>query len=245
MTDSKVFLVGVGGLLAGAAAGYFLAEHRLRKEYADLADEEIELMREHFGRTREPKEEFNHPEQDIHEAQLRETKIVTVDKASDLVDKSDYETTVYNRYFQENDEPTEGEKDKVDDEVEEGPPVKPNPNVMLDDFKLSDHDKRARKANMPYVIHSEEYSNEETGYSQSTITYFPDDDILLDENDDILEEIEMYVGTHNLTRFGERSGDPNIVYIRNPRFEHEYEVVLEPVQAYEEYLHRSANYKRG
>lgn len=100
MTDPKVFLVGVGGLLAGAAAGYFLAEHRLRKEYADLADEEIELMREHFGKTREPKEEHNHPEQDIHEARLRETNVVTVDKASDLVDKSDYETTVYNRYFQ-------------------------------------------------------------------------------------------------------------------------------------------------
>lgn len=245
MTDSKVFLVGVGGLLAGVAAGYFLAEHRLRKEYADLADAEIELMREHFGKTREPKEEFNHPEQDIHEARLRETNVVTVDKASDLVDKTEYETTVYNQYFQENEEPEEGEKDEVNDEVEESPPVKPHPNDMLDNFKLSDYDKRARKAKKPYVIHTEEFANDEAGYSQSSITYFPDDDILLDENDDILEEIEMYVGMHNLTRFGERSGDPNVVYIRNPRIEHEYEVVLEPLQSYEEYLHRSANYKRG
>ena len=245
MSDSKVFLVGVGGLLAGVAAGYFLAENRLRKEYADLADSEIELMREHFGRTREAKEEFNHPEQDIHEARLRESTVVTVDKASDLVDKTEYETTIYNQYFQEDEKPTEGDKDEVEEKVEEKPKSKPNPNVMLDDLKLSDYDKRARKVNKPYVIHTEEYSNGEAGYSQSTITYFPNDDILLDENDDILEEIEMYVGKHNLSRFGERSGDRNIVYIRNPKIEHEYEVVLEPLQMYDEYLHRSANYKRG
>lgn len=245
MSDSKTFLVGVGGFLAGVAVGYFLAENRLRKEYADLADAEIELMREHFGKTREPKEEFNHPEQDIHEARLRESTVVTVDKASDLVDKTEYETTVYNRYFQEDEKVEEGEKEEVDEEVKESPKSTPIPKDMLDDFKLSDYDKRARKAKKPYVIHTEEYSNEEAGYSQSTIMYFPNDDILLDENDDILEEVEMYVGMHNLTRFGERSGDQNVVYIRNPRIEHEYEVVLEPLQSYEEYLHRSANYKRG
>lgn len=240
MSDFKVFSIGVGGLLVGVAAGYFIAEQRLRKEYADIADAEIDSIREHYGKQRETDESFNHPEEDIHEARRREGSVVTVEKASDLVDKDDYETIVYNEYFPEE----ERGKDEVKEEVKKAS-AKPNPKIMLDDFELSDYDKRAKAAKQPYVIHVEEFAAEEAGYSQSTVTYFPDDDILLDENDDILQEIEMYVGYHNVERFGERSGDENIVYIRNPRIEHEYEMLLETEQSYGEYLHRSANYKRG
>lgn len=239
MSDFKVFSIGVGGLLVGVAAGYFIAEQRLRKEYADIADAEIDSIREHYGKQREAGESFNHPEEDIHEARLKESGVVTVEKASDLVDKDDYATIVYNEYF-----PEEGDKEEVKEEVKKAS-AKPNPKIMLDDFELSDYDKRAQAANQPYVIHVEEFAAEEEGYSQSTVTYFPDDDILLDENDDILQEIEMYVGYHNVERFGERSGDKNIVYIRNPRIEHEYEMLLETEQSYEEYIYRNANYKRG
>lgn len=83
-----------------------------------------------------------------------------------------------------------------------------------------------RTPDRPYVIHRDEFFNDEMGWdSQSTLTYYEGDHVLTDERDEYLADPETYVGE---LKFGHGSGDPNVVYIRNERLHAEYEVLRDP-----------------
>lgn len=73
----------------------------------------------------------------------------------------------------------------------------------------------------PYVIHKDEFFNEEQGYTQSTVTYYEGDDILVDELNVPIYGFPAMIGE---LKWGHGSGDENVVYIRNDLLEHEYEV---------------------
>ena len=77
-----------------------------------------------------------------------------------------------------------------------------------------------------YILHREEYDDEEKGYSHTTLTYYAGDDILTDENDVPIHNPSHVIGEGNLI-FSKGSGDPHIVYIRNDRLEAEMEVILD------------------
>lgn len=85
--------------------------------------------------------------------------------------------------------------------------------------------KRAANPDLPYVISHEEYKNNESGFQQIAIAYYEEDGILTDPADRPIDDDEGTVGKDNLMRFGHGSGDPRVVYIRNPREEVEFEVV--------------------
>ena len=73
-----------------------------------------------------------------------------------------------------------------------------------------------------FTIHREEYFNQESGYGQSTLTYYAGDDILVDEQEVPIYNHKSIVGE---LEFGHGSDDPNVVYIRNKRLKGEYEVI--------------------
>lgn len=73
----------------------------------------------------------------------------------------------------------------------------------------------------PYVIHKDEYFTNELGYEQSVLTYYVGDDILAGEDDQPVYNTTDVVGE---MKFGHGSGDPNVVYIRNPDLKGEYEI---------------------
>jgi hypothetical protein len=74
-----------------------------------------------------------------------------------------------------------------------------------------------RRNGSPYVISREEFDANETDFDQTTVTYYPQDDVLLDEREVEIEKIEEVLGRENLSRFGSGSGDNNVVYIRNDK----------------------------
>lgn len=86
-------------------------------------------------------------------------------------------------------------------------------------------EKNTRTAEDPYVIHLEEFKNDEMGYTQVTITYYAGDDIMTDEQD---VPIYGYLALTGELKFGHGSGDPNVVYIRNETTETEMEVIRDP-----------------
>lgn len=98
-----------------------------------------------------------------------------------------------------------------------------------DESQLSDWDYDAELANrstdVPYVIHKDEYFNNETPFEQMTLTYYEGDDILADSNDTPVDDQDAMVGLGNLSRFGHGSGDPNVVYVRNHELQLEIEIV--------------------
>lgn len=92
-----------------------------------------------------------------------------------------------------------------------------------------------RQMERPYIIHQDEYMTNESGYSQTTLTYYDGDDVVTEEpNDTVVENVDEIIGLNNLIHWGHGSDDINVVYIRNPKIEVEYEVCRSPKSYAEE-----------
>ncbi len=59
------------------------------------------------------------------------------------------------------------------------------------------------------------------------MTYFPAHRTLLDDGQEPIEDVNAYVGWKNLNRFGDESGDSDVVFIRNRALLTDFEVVRE------------------
>ena len=77
----------------------------------------------------------------------------------------------------------------------------------------------------PYVITVQEYSESDPTFEQTTITYYDQDDTLVDENEEPIADVTAVIGDQALDKFGEGSDDPDIVYVRNEVLSTDYEVI--------------------
>jgi hypothetical protein len=85
----------------------------------------------------------------------------------------------------------------------------------------------------PYIIHQDEFQNQENEYNQVVYTYYAADDVLVDEeNGHPLPHADIVVGLDNL-KFGHGTDDIDVVYVRNDRLELEMEICRSP-ESYEE-----------
>jgi len=76
-----------------------------------------------------------------------------------------------------------------------------------------------------YIMSKEDFEENVSGFKQITLNYYPEDDVLTYDNDTPVQSIEKVLGTEALINFGLFSDDPDIVYVANPKFKGEYEVV--------------------
>lgn len=84
----------------------------------------------------------------------------------------------------------------------------------------------SRSGDEPYTIHVDEYVADEMGWNnQSTLTWYEADKILCDSRDTPIYNPGEFVGE---LHFGHGSKDPNVVYIRNPKLQAEFEVLRDP-----------------
>ena len=88
---------------------------------------------------------------------------------------------------------------------------------------------KTTKYDPPMAISLEEYSASDEGddYAKITLTYYPKQQVLLDEDQEPIDDVEMYVGWRALNRFGDMSGNADVVYVRNRRMETDFEVERE------------------
>lgn len=80
----------------------------------------------------------------------------------------------------------------------------------------------SRSSTAPYVLHEDEFLNDERGYTQSTLTYYTEDNILTDESDVPVYPFDSVVGE---LKFGHGTNSAGVVYIRNESLQAEYEVL--------------------
>jgi len=82
----------------------------------------------------------------------------------------------------------------------------------------------------PMVISQEEFSHDDEGqdFAKQTIHFYGKYQTLLDEEDEVIaqDHIEKTVGWRSLRRFGDKSNQPDVVYVRNRALETDFEVVL-------------------
>lgn len=175
---------------AGAALGYFIAREKLGREFDDRLERELAAMEKHYRKV-EKRGEFA-----TAESALEAIRPELVDAVAAV--------TKYQGHFDETlaDVPIQANKNIFSRE---------NPDV---DWEL---EKRNRTEEAPYVLEHQEYMDGELDYQQITLTYFAGDDNLVDEQDELIEdtEVDLLVGVNNLKKFGLKSEDPNVVYVRN------------------------------
>lgn len=231
--DTRVvgsFLVGAGiGVAVGFFIGYRLSKKKLRSEILAEAEVEIAEMRElyrqktialeaqvkpsvekiieergyrgHSVREPEPEEDDGLETVEVEEERLIRPPVPTRDPRPAVAREIPTPIDPRARVFRTED----GEKDKDQ-----------NWNYSLEMTR--------RTPDRPYIIHQDEFLLNESGYAQSSLIYYAEDDILVDEDDThtILNNRENLIGTEALRRFGHGSDDYNIVHVRNSRLELEY-----------------------
>lgn len=199
-TNTKSILIFLGGAATGALISFAL----LHDKYKQLMDEEITSMKEYYNKEKE----------DLEESHFKEMRSIVKDYEVEEEEKKTFVDYVkkYN--------PSEIVADKdynrpypIDDEEDDMPPPEDPP-------------ERTINFSEPYVISLEEFEEENHHFDKITISYYDIDDTLADEREEIITDVEVVIGEDALGRFGDMSGDPNIVFVRNERLGADYEICL-------------------
>lgn len=129
-------------------------------------------------------------------------------------------------------EPTEAEIEAQTTELKQLiAPYVADPQVQ-EDFMLQARQQLTAEAmsDPPMVISQEEYSHDDEGqdFAKQTIHFYGKHQTLLDEEDEVIAQadVEKTVGWRSLRRFGDKSHQPDVVYVRNKALETDFEVVL-------------------
>lgn len=220
-------LVLLGGLGVGYVAGYLITKKSLEKQTDALIQEEIDSVKEFYERQKAdtvvkkatPQETFAeiHGSEELGEIiEAYRTTSPIEDKVdlSILVDEDGKSLKRLATTFPVEELRTvnifkESEENPVTDE-ELGEEVD-GPLEVLD-------------ASKPYVIALDDFMDDENGYDKITIAYYEEDESLADDREQLVPDIEGTVGSINLHKFGHKSKNPDIVYVRNERIKTDFEI---------------------
>lgn len=208
----------VGGVAfgAGLGVGYFLGRRRSKKEMEthDLPDnldldlkveeikemDEVQAIQEGVDRIREEREAREHRPVVIDAEAFEKLRETPPD--GELVPRT--------------------EDNDTGEVLVDGQPVQSNVFAANDEEWNYDEELAQRNDSSPYVIHRDEFYAGENDFTQTTLTYYAGDEILVDENDAPIYNHEKVTGP---LKFGHGSGDPGVVYVRNSQRRAEYEIV--------------------
>jgi hypothetical protein len=193
--------VGAGSLVVGIGLGYKIAEKRLSAQFELRLEKETAGMREFYQNTKKP---YATPQEAA--AALIDDDVDTGQEATATVvgDKIAYHKIVKKEYA-----PQEALVD-LPDQTDRIPELEHH-NVFIEE---------------PIIISQEEFMQNDSGYEQSTLSFYRGDHVLTDERENVIEDLNEVVGAENMTRFGQNSSDPNVLHIRNGRLQMDFEVCL-------------------
>ena len=191
---------------ASATAGYFFAKKHLDARYAELLSEEIEATKEYYAVLHKGPG-FSTPEEAAKTlGVVAEEESVQVVTAVEALSK-----------YQGNVDPAAA--DKVVN-------IFSKRNLNIDTSQVVPEEELLnRSEQIAYIITGEEFEANEEGYDQVTYTWYEGDKTLAGEQDEILSDVDNLVGQHNLQMFGHRSGDNNIVNVRNDTMRLDIQIV--------------------
>ena len=196
-------LKGVLIFVLGAAAGSLATWKLIEKKYKDIAQEEIDSVKDTFSKMKKNEypdkledypdfEEFDDSDDsdDVDEEPKPEQKIDRNNKP-DIVEYAKILSEVgYTNYAERQDKKEKKGVEPVEDE-------------------------------RPYVISPDEFG-EKDGYENVTLTYYADG-VLTDYFDNVISNVDEVVGFDSLDHFGEYEDD--VVFVRNEKMETDYEIL--------------------
>ena len=196
-------VIGIISFAAGAAIGSVATWMLVKSKYEQIAQEEIEEVREVYMNAIRKTEEVD----DEHE------ESAPVNEAPKVAELKSYKDVVKGSGYINYGNITEAEveemvKEKTKEIVEE-----------CNDILKKTEDKVNNK---PYVIHPDEFGDE---YNVVTLVCYNDKVVTTYDTGEVLtdEEVEKLVGLDSLSRFGEYEEDS--VFVRNDSIKVDYEIL--------------------
>lgn len=199
-------LKGVLIFVLGAAAGSLATWKLIEKKYKDIAQEEIDSVKDTFSKMKKNEypdkledypdfEEFDDSDDsddsdDVEEEPKPEQKIDRNNKPDIVEYAKILSETGYTNYAERQDKKEKKGVEPVEDE-------------------------------RPYVISPDEFG-EKDGYENVTLTYYADG-VLTDYFDNVISNVDEVVGFESLDHFGEYEDD--VVFVRNEKMETDYEIL--------------------
>lgn len=211
LTRNDVRVALAAGLLVGGVSGYLVATRVVAAKFERIANEEIESVKEHYHRQAMLRKEglYSDPANLVEEKEEPKTE------------GEEYQQVVTELEYTSGSDLTRKATDDKSEETVERSEV-----TVTNVFHAPQPSIGQRDPDTPYIITVDEFmNNEEFSFDQITITYFEGDDTLVDEREEIIPDVLRTIGGDTLMRFGEKSNDPNIVYVRNERLRTDFEVV--------------------
>ena len=208
-------LTGTAALIAlasGGAGGYFLAKHRLTKEFDAELTKQITEAKKVYGNL-SAGASFKTPEEAVAalipdtSSSATETTAATARRA--MRNYASPEKTVYSK---------DEVKELVNSVTEEknifdAPPIQVDLGTAV------------REPGRPYQITQEDFMQNEHDFSNNTFTYYLGDHILANERDEVIDQVNQIVGQHNLDEIPNLpEGEP--LYVRNEKYDSDYEIVV-------------------
>lgn len=209
----------VTGVVIGSAATYLSVRNRFATKYRREADTTIADVKEHYALLRKDGAKGNL-------AELAAKYTVEEREAVDEIIKTEgYQS--YDRVASVSTLPVNPIAMVIESEIVHHNVFESDDPDRYFDYK-EELQRRADHPDLPHVISKDEFDQGEADYDQSTLTFYDGDDVLADAQDGVVDDVDTVVGYANLLRFGHGSGDPNVVYIRNPKLELDFEMTQSP-----------------
>lgn len=200
--------VGVGGTI------YFV-----RKHYKEEAEKDINEMREYLrskGVSDEAQKRYSTPpDEEIDESDEPRT---TMNEALEFRKKREGAPKVdYTKFKDHPIDPEEFESVAAQYAAEDL--------VDEDEARLAEaeHPKDSDEDDAIRIISEREYlETHVTDYGKLDWIYYSEDNSLCDENEELVPDVNAFIGPYALHSFGEDNDDPDIVYIRNNKLGNDY-----------------------
>lgn len=226
-------------LAGGFAIGYAVRATKYEKLTVDedsgkILDANGEELSYTFDSTPEVRAKDLPPEwtpEQVHEAIELKRKEALDKKIKDqeFIDKVKREQDAIKEELRSEGTPFEEYDTVIDDGIEAYPAGKPNPadiQVAVTDPITDwdwDSEKKYRLEHPDiYVLHRDEFYDDEMSYSQTTLSYYNEDDIMVSEDDSPIPGYSKITGP---LKFGKGSGDENVFHVRNTELHAEYEII--------------------
>ncbi len=197
-----ILLLGIGGAIGGFATNYYMKDR-----YEKLVQEEVDSLRETFSKYGE-------------EVKVYDPNCV------DLSDEEEFNGIVELSKTRQGRVKSEDVRyDKID--IEGGSIEDLQAGGTGDNYFPGEGDEESLDPKIPYIIDCAAFMDEKTEYEKITLSYYSDDDTLVDEREDILSNADELVGEDTLLKFGEvyMDSDPNTLYVRNRNLCSDFEII--------------------
>lgn len=242
-TTENILFVG-GGLIIGFVIGGVITNERLKKVYSAQAEEDIRSVKKHYmvlykgGEYSTPEKAIKSYKKKVADLGYVNDPSETVEGRNDETGEEKEDTPTFDPTSDEEVDEVDDDEDLIEDEEPEELPedeaaIEAESQRQLIAQRLEDEKPGGpRDPARPFVISIEEFMESDPPYGKCSITYFAEDNVLMDEREDVMV-IDETVGEDCLGQFGSMSQDPNTVYVRNDRLGADYEIVLDE-RAYSE-----------